>query len=105
MSLNDKIHNSTIMKFSFDDDEFYMMVIMTFLPFVTFGVVSLIRHSVGSENVVFEGIVSKSFHHYNTIGYLFGVELSTTSYVFPNILNESPSEIIFPRSCKSARHM
>ena len=54
MSLNDKIHNFTIMKFSFDDDECFKIVIMTFLPFVTFGVVSLIRHSVGSEDVVFD---------------------------------------------------
>lgn len=63
-SLNDKIHNSTIMKFSFDDDEFFMMVIMTFLPFVTFGVISLILHSVGNEDLVFDpGIVSKSFQY------------------------------------------
>lgn len=64
MSLNDKIHNFTIMKSIFDDDEFYMMVIMTFLPFITFGVSSVIRHSVGSEDVVFDpGIVFKSFQH------------------------------------------
>ena len=42
MSLNDKIHNSTIRKSSFDDDEFFMIVIMTFFPFITFGVISLL---------------------------------------------------------------
>lgn len=63
-SLNNKSHNFTIMKFSFDEDEFYKIVIMTFLPFVMFGVVSLILHSVGSEDVVFDpGIVSKHFQH------------------------------------------
>ena len=52
------------MKFSFDEDEFYKIVIMTFLPFVMFGVVSLILHSVGSEDVVFDpGIASKRFQH------------------------------------------
>ena len=59
-SLNDKIHNSTIMYSSFDDDEFFKIVIMTFFPFVTFGVISLILHSVGSEDVVFDpGIIFK----------------------------------------------
>ena len=64
MSLNDKIHNSTIMNFSFDEDEFFKIVVMTFLPIITFGVVSLIRHSVGSEDVVFDpGIVFQSFQN------------------------------------------
>ena len=64
MSLNDKIHYFPIMKFSFDDDEFFKIVIMIFLSFVTFGVVSLILHSVGSEDVVFDpGIVFKRFSH------------------------------------------
>ena len=53
------------MKFSFDDNEFFMTVIMTFLPFVTFGVISLILHSVGSEDVVFDpGIIFKKRFHY-----------------------------------------
>lgn len=58
MSLIDKNHNSIIMKFSFDEDEFFKIVILTFLPFVTFGVVSLIRHSVGSEDVIFDPGIS-----------------------------------------------
>jgi hypothetical protein len=63
-SFNDKIHNSTIMESSFYEDELFMIVIMTFFPFITYGVISLLRHSVGSEDIIFDpGIVSNSFHY------------------------------------------
>ena len=53
-----------LMKFSFDEDEFFKMVIMTFLTFVTYSVVSLILHSEGSEDVVFDpGIVFQNLHY------------------------------------------
>ena len=63
MSFNVEIHNSTIMKSPFYDDELFMIVIMTFFPFITFGVISLLRHSIGSEDTIFDpGIVSNCFH-------------------------------------------
>ena len=45
MSFNDEIHNSAIMKSPFSDEELFMIVLMTFFPFITFGVISLLTPS------------------------------------------------------------
>jgi hypothetical protein len=45
-------------KFSFEDEEWIFILVKIFLPFFTFDVISLILHSTGSEDTVFDPGIS-----------------------------------------------
>lgn len=45
-------------KFALDDEEWILILIKIFLPFFTFDVISLILHSTGSEDTVFDPGIS-----------------------------------------------
>lgn len=94
VSLNDEIHNIEIMDSPVGEDELVMIFIMVFFLFFTYPVTSSLLHSFGNEDTIFDPRIS--IYHYLEPGsiHLIGVELSRASNVCPNILNESPMEII-----------
>lgn len=81
-----------------EEEDQIMLFIMIFFLFFTYTVTSSLLHSFGSEDTIFDPGIFK--YHYLEPGlYLIGVELSRASNVCPNILNESPIEIISSTSC------
>jgi hypothetical protein len=100
MSLNDEIHDDESMNPPPNDDELVKMFIMTFFLFFTYRVTSPVLHSFGNEDITFDpGITVYSLYYLEPGTYLIGVELSRASNVCPNILNESPMEIVSSTSC------
>jgi hypothetical protein len=100
MSLNDEIHDDESMNFPEDDDELVMMFIMTFFLFFTYRVTSPVLHSFRNEDIIFDpDITAYSLYYLKPGLYLIGAELSRASNVCPNILNESPIEIVYSKSC------
>ena len=83
------------------EDEVLIAIRISLLSF-TYAVISLVRHSFGSEDTIFDPGISCIILLSRVCTYLIGVELSRTSNVFPNILNESPMEIVsstyFPKN-------
>jgi hypothetical protein len=81
-----------------EEENQIMIFIMVFFLFFTYKVTSPVLHSFGNEDTIFDpGIF---IYHFREPGlYLIGVELSRASNVCPNILNESPMEIISSTSC------
>jgi hypothetical protein len=78
------------------EDEHPFMIIL-----ITFSVPSSLLHSFGNEDIIFDPDITAYSLYYFKPGsvYLIGVELSRASNVCPNILNESPMEIISSTSC------
>jgi hypothetical protein len=83
---------------AFEEENQIMIYIMVFFLFFTYKVTSLVLHSFGNEDTIFDpGIFM--YHYLELDTYLIGVELSCASNVCPNILNESPIEIVSSTSC------
>lgn len=80
------------------EDEFLIAIRISLLSF-TYAVISLVRHSFGSEDTIFDPGISIYHFLSRVCTYLIGVELSRASNVCPNILNESPMEIVSSTSC------
>jgi hypothetical protein len=87
------------LEYTFLEEEVLILIaIQISLLSFTYQVISPLLHSFGSEDTIFDpGIF---MYHYLEPGlYLIGVELSRASNVCPNILNESPIEIVSSTSC------
>jgi hypothetical protein len=81
-----------------EEEDQIMIFVMVFFLFFTYQVTSSLLHSFGSEDTIFDpGILM--YHYLEPDANLIGVELSRASYVCPNILSESPIEIISSTSC------
>ena len=70
------------------------IVLKIFLPFLTYNVTSPILHFLGSEDTIFDpGITIYGFLLKPWVSRRSGTFISFN--VYPNLLNESPIEIIF----------
>jgi hypothetical protein len=95
MSLNDEIQNIEIMDSPVGDDELVMIVIMILFLFFTYPVTSSLLHSFRNEDTIFDPGISM-YHSFDPGSICISHRCGTFTYfnVYPNILNESPKEIV-----------